>query len=76
MRMNLALKNLKIEDVDIDDIVLEHIDYVVISEGSNITGSNEKIEITGFKGSISVTDSAVLFEGNVSIVRNGKWSIG
>lgn len=76
IHMNLALKNTKISDVYIDHLALGHIGYVVVSESSNITGNDESIEITGFRGIVSVTDSAVELDGNVSAVKNGKWSIG
>lgn len=73
--LNLKLEGAEIKNVKITKLVLEDIDFVVSSEKTNITGSNDKIEIYDFYGDIKITD-VVELSGNVSRVKDGKWSIG
>ena len=68
------LEETTITGVSMKELVLEGIDFVVKSENTEITGSGEKIEIYDFAGDIYVNDSVVL-TGNVSLVKDGKWSV-
>ena len=65
----------RISGVGIQKMVLQGVDFVVTSEGNDITGTDDKIEIYDFFGDIEITDS-VLLTGNVSRVKDDQWSIG
>jgi hypothetical protein len=73
--LDLRLEEMQISDVKISSLVLENIDFVVRSEKTNITATDDRIEIHDFCGDVKVTD-VVELSGNVSKVKDEKWSIG
>ncbi len=75
LRLDLRMEDYSIEYMKIPELVLEDVDYMVMSENTNITAEGDKIEIYDFTGSVSISDGLVL-EGNVSRVKDGQWSIG
>ena len=75
IRLETELAETSIKSVHMPVLIMNNIDFVVTSEKTNITASNEKIEIYDFFGDLTVTD-AVLFSGNVTKVKDEKWSIG
>lgn len=75
IRLDTELGKTEIKDVKISKLILKNIDFVVTSEKTNITASDDNIEIYDFSGDITVTDH-VLLTGNVSRVKNEQWSIG
>jgi hypothetical protein len=72
--LDLELEGTEIKNVRMPKLVFEGIDFVVESEKTNISASDDRIEIYDFHGDISITD-AVELSGNVSKVNNEKWSI-
>jgi hypothetical protein len=64
-----------IKNVDIPSLIIESIDFVVQNENTNITGTDDKIEIHDFFGNVRITD-VIELSGNVSKVKDDKWSIG
>jgi hypothetical protein len=75
IRLETELAETRIKSVHMPVLIMNNIDFVVTSEKTNITASNEKIEIYDFFGDLTVT-YAVLFSGNVTKVKDEKWSIG
>jgi hypothetical protein len=73
--LDLMIEDAVIKNVDIPSLVLENIDFVVQNENTNITGSDDRIEIHNFFGNVRITD-VIELSGNVSKVKDGKWSIG
>jgi hypothetical protein len=73
MRKPIAVT--EISGVTIESLVLEKADYSVISGGSTTAGKDDRIEISGFSGTIMATGKLTL-SGTVSSVTNGKWKIG
>ena len=72
--MDTKIERMKIEGVRISSLVLDNIDYVVESEKSSVTGTDDRLEIHDFAGDITI-DGSLMLEGNVSVVKNGKWTI-
>ncbi len=75
IRLDMGLDGTEIRDVQISQLILRGIDFVVTSEKTNITASDDDIEIYDFLGDIVITDH-VLLTGNVSKVKDEQWSIG
>jgi hypothetical protein len=75
IRLDTELEKTVIKEVRFSKLVLQNIDFVVTSEKTNITGSDDKIEIYDFSGDITVTDH-ILLSGNVTKVKDEQWSIG
>ena len=75
LKLDLKMKEYHIENIKIHELVLEDTDYIVRSENTNITAEDDKIEIYDFVGKMSISDGLVL-EGNVTLVKDGQWSIG
>jgi hypothetical protein len=75
LRFGTELSGTVMKDVKIQKLVLTGIDFTVIGEKTNITASNDNIEIYDFSGDITVEDR-VLLTGNVSRVKDEQWSIG
>ncbi len=73
--MDLRLEGSEIKNVRLTTLIIEDIDFVVSSDKTNISASNDKIEIYDFYGDIRITD-VVELSGNVSKVKDDKWSIG
>jgi hypothetical protein len=73
--IDLELESTAISGVRIPAMTIAGIDFIVTSESTNITGTDDDIEIHDFVGEVSVTDR-VLLTGNVSRVKDGHWSIG
>jgi hypothetical protein len=74
IRLDMGLGGIRMEGVQITKLTLKNIDYVVTSEKSNITASDDNIEIYDFSGDIAVADH-VLLTGNASRVKDGQWLI-
>jgi hypothetical protein len=72
--LDTKLSETRIEHVTITKLILEDVDYVVDSEKTSVSGTDDKIEIYDFFGDIEINRSLTL-EGNVSLVKDGKWSI-
>jgi hypothetical protein len=75
IRLDMGLEGTEIRNVRITKLILRGIDFVVTSEKTNITASDDDIEIYDFLGDIIITDY-VLLKGNVSKVKDDQWSIG
>ncbi len=75
MVLDLKLEGMEIKNVNVPSLILEGVDFVVQNENTNITGTDDKIEIHDFYGSIRITE-AIELSGNVSRVKDEKWSIG
>jgi len=75
MVLDLKLEETLIKDVSIPKLVFDEIDFMVQSEKTNITATNDRIEIYDFYGDLRITD-VVELSGNVSRVNDEKWSIG
>ncbi len=75
MVLNLKLDETVIREVSIPSLIFDEMDFVVQSEKTNITATNDKIEIYDFYGDITITD-VIELTGNVSKVNDEKWSIG
>jgi len=75
IRLDTELGGTTMHDVRISKLILKNIDFVVTSEKTNMTASDDSIEIYDFSGEIAVTDH-VLLSGNVSKVNDEQWSIG
>jgi hypothetical protein len=73
--MNIKLEETEIKNIKIPIFILEDTDFTVSSEKTDITASDDKIEIYDFHGDIRITDAFEL-TGNVSKVKDDKWSIG
>jgi hypothetical protein len=72
--IEMPMEKTVIKDFGIKKLVLEEVDFVVKSEKTDISASGERIEIYDFYGDVTITD-AVELSGNVSMVKDGKWSI-
>ena len=72
---DLKLDNMFVSSVNVPSLVLENMDFVVQNDNTNITGTDDKIEIHDFYGDLTVTD-VIELKGNVSKVKDDKWSIG
>lgn len=75
MVLDLTLEETWITGVILPKLFLKDIDFVVVSEKTNITASNDNIEIYDFSGDVLVTDS-ILLTGNATKVKDDKWAIG
>ncbi|UCD02649.1 MAG: hypothetical protein JSV63_02545 [Candidatus Aenigmatarchaeota archaeon] len=73
--LDLQLEDMEVKNVNVPSLVLERMDFVVEYDNTNITGTDEKIEIHDFYGDLKITD-VIELSGNVSKVKNDKWSIG
>jgi hypothetical protein len=73
-RFEMEMSEIRISGVSIQKMILQRVDFVVTSESTNITGTDDKIEIYDFSGDITITDH-ILLTGNVSKVNDGQWSI-
>ncbi len=69
-----GLGDTTVRDVRITKLILDDMDFVVESEKTNITGTGDTIEIYDFEGDITAGRYLEL-RGNVSSVKDGKWSI-
>ncbi len=72
--LDTRLERTEIKGVGISSLILENVNYLVESEKTSVTGTDDKIEIYDFYGDITI-DGSLILEGNVSVVKNGKWTI-
>ncbi len=73
--LDLNLRDVLITDVRITSLVLDDMNFVVSSDKTNISATNDKLEIYDFYGDIRISD-VVELSGNVSRVKSGAWTIG
>jgi hypothetical protein len=74
-RFDLSLKETRIENVKIANMILDNVGFIINSENTNITATDDRIEIYDFCGTVTIKDSVVL-DGNFSRVKDEQWSIG
>jgi hypothetical protein len=73
--VNLVTEEAEIKGVTISRLVIEDIDFMVQSEKTNISATNDRIEIYDFSGDIRI-GREIQLSGNVTKVKDEKWSIG
>ncbi|MEM5812388.1 MAG: hypothetical protein QW286_01600 [Candidatus Aenigmatarchaeota archaeon] len=50
--------------------------FAVVSEQSTINNENGSMEIKGFSGTLSLRNSSLIFDGNVTKITGNGWNIG
>jgi hypothetical protein len=66
-------RGLTIGDMSLGSLTLEDSDFHVLSEGLDTSAEGATLEVQGFTGSLSVGDSSITLDGNVTLIRgNGK----
>jgi hypothetical protein len=75
LKIEMELENIRIRNVKIPKLTFSSVDFDIISEKTNMSASDENIEIFDFSGDIEIT-TFVMLSGNVSKAKDDTWSIG
>jgi hypothetical protein len=69
MEISSDANNISIEGFGFGKATFSGIDFNVEDEGLNVFADNSTLEVSDFSGSVSISRSMVMLEGNVSMVK-------
>jgi hypothetical protein len=70
------IQSFSMQDFRISRLTLTGIKFTLKSAQSNIANDNGNLDIQGFQGAFSVTNSSITLAGNVTKITGDGWSVG
>jgi len=70
------IQSLKIPNLKIPRLSLKEMKFILLSSQSNITSESGLLDIQGFSGLFSISNSSITLEGNVTKITGDGWSVG